>query len=245
MKKFNKKDYLKLLKMKPINFFFLLLIIANLFLLLTIPVKTAEDPILNIEYQVINTDNDTFNIDCYNITFSSTNENVTNLNVSVYKYHVMKNGVELTELSGNLDYVSPGKFKKEGISLIWKGSGTYSVWLEFQHDSQTITTQQYISSPHLFERTALVEDFLFAMIIIIPISIIVAICVFIYLRKKPSSLEKRKKNKKEKSIDIIDLKKEKGKKEKQKSEKGKTQADKDLIFSVPQWEVDEEEEKEE
>ena len=93
-----------------------------------------------------------------------------------------------------------------------------------------------------YERLNLTELALFFGVIIGIIVAIVITIVFIRFRKNKGSYERKTTDDKG-AIKIKEISKEelkKAKKEEKEKEKGRTEVSKDLIFSVPQWETDDE-----
>lgn len=133
------------------------------------------------------------------------------------------------------------------IGLAFLGIGDFWVALEFKTEEldESEITATFDASLHMFSRYNVMEIVILLVIILGAIlGAIIAIAI-IYMKKSTASLERKHKKEKKKDIKIKeitkqDLKEAKErkteKKPKEKKEKGKTEASKDLIFSVPTWE---------
>ena len=197
--------------------------------------------VLLIDYTALfDIDDDGFTISFEKLKSSNTNgKDVNELSVTSATYHVGKNGREV--FSGNLNYNS-GKYDTD-VSMSWKFSGEFYVWVEFTYDGVDYSTY-VIDDPiitHIVIRSAPMETSILVVAIII--GTVIAVLALIIIRSKRGSgrIENRKVAKETGPIEVIDLKKKNvqkldTKKITKKKQKGKTQVNKDLIFSVPQWE---------
>ncbi|GAB4310642.1 MAG: hypothetical protein Kow0069_10930 [Promethearchaeota archaeon] len=143
-----------------------------------------------------------------------------------------------------------------GVDLSWGGQGTMNLTVSFKF----VGDPQTYSLSTTFERAQSTELIIMVVGILGGILVVVLLSVAVWVKRKGHGLDRyeadKKKKKKEKEIKILeispaDIKKAKRgklpakkKEEKKEREKGKTQESEDLIFSVPQWEVDELEESE-
>ncbi|MHA1872172.1 MAG: hypothetical protein ACTSXF_14595 [Promethearchaeota archaeon] len=203
--------------------------------------KIHVEHTLYIQYVVTPTEDNNINIA---VTYvGSTYEydpEVTASNVKIAKYHILKNGISI--LSGNLTYQSPGKFVANDVSLKNRGSGNFSVWVEFETtfmENKIVDTKDEASIVgHYYTRSAPFEDLFWITLIIIGAAFVIIIGLIIYAKRSSASITKTKPRKEKDTVEVIDIKRANVKKldiHKQKEEKGKTKASEDLIFSVPQW----------
>ncbi len=148
--------------------------------------------------------------------------------------------------TGSLTYQSENSFIGQNINVKY-GSGVYYIWITIDYDyiSGTVSSEDQINIPgHYFPRSAPLEDLVFYVIILAIVIGIVLVIAFIYAKRGHGRVEKRKKTAlSEKPLEVIEIDKTKTTKTQLsktvQKEKGKTQANKDLIFSVPQWEEEE------
>ncbi|MHA1732162.1 MAG: CHY zinc finger protein [Promethearchaeota archaeon] len=180
---------------------------------------------------------------------------IGNASATVHKYSVINKWGKTTR-EGNLTWdgkTSLWLFPSE-VPLAWSGQGNQTLKVEFQFKGY--------DSPYTLQTSYERGNSRELIILILGIAgvltgVIVTVAV-VYIKKKGHGLDRYevdKKKKKESEIKVIEIstsdikkarkgklpaaKKGKVKEEKPKKEKGKTQESEDLIFSVPQWEVDE------
>lgn len=199
---------------------------------------------VKIQYTVtISPDMTSINIICTTNPTYALDPALDNTNAEV-TYHIRKDSI--TVATGSLTYQSANLFTGQNIN-VKHGTGIYYVWItiDYDHVTGTISSENQINIPgHFFPRTAPLEDLLFYVIILaIVLGIILAI-VFVYAKRGHGRVEKRKKTVvADKPLEVIEIDKTKTTKtqlgKSVQKEKGKTQANKDLIFSVPQWEEEE------
>jgi hypothetical protein len=177
---------------------------------------------------------------------------IPNTDMTLAKYHIYTGaiGSPLHVADGVLIWdIDNLIWKKENINLAWTGQGKFFVSLEFKTEAMAqsyetdLKDQQYESS---YERYNTIEVIIIAGAIIGAIIGAVIIIFVIRSKKQGVSIERKSKAPK-RDIKITQISKDelkkgvKGKELKDRKEKGKTEIKEDLIFSVPQWEVDEDE----
>ncbi|MBD3349936.1 MAG: hypothetical protein GF364_00440 [Candidatus Lokiarchaeota archaeon] len=198
---------------------------------------------MNISYQLIPDGNINYiDIDVSTDPLELGDPDVNSSNTDYAKYHVLKDGNEI--ISGDLNYIEPNHFKVTGISLKFKGSGTYAVWVEISYLGTVTSTEDQINgSEHYIDRSKPLEDFMWYAIIIVSLVILAIIAAIIVSKRSRRETKKRMKIKQKTGpIEVIDFKQNAQRlsaKKKEKKKKGVTEANEDLIFSVPKWEVDE------
>lgn len=206
----------------------------------------ADDPFtvehtIYMDYSVVpSSDLSSFSIDLQTSP-TYTGYDALNDTNCVIKYHLKKGNIQVKE--DTLNYVSENEFEANGINLKGFGSGTFYVWLELDCNylSETITTEDVQDAiGHSFTRSAPLEDILTWIILVAVVVILVVVGALIYARRGAGRVEKRTKKKEDEVIEVLDLKKSSAThldtNRKKKKQKGKTEVNKDLIFSVPQWE---------
>jgi len=167
---------------------------------------------------------------------------ITSADAVLSKYHIYSDiaGTILVK-SGDLSYTN-NKWVSGEIALAWTGSGTFYVTVEFKTAAMTNSAETPISESglHIYQRANIMEPIMIAIIIVGSILGTVIIIIAIRIKKAGVSVERKKKEPKGliKTREISKDELKKAKKEKKKKEKGKTEVKEDLIFSVPQWEVD-------
>lgn len=195
--------------------------------------NTLDQEILNIYVEVKSAD---------------TGETIEISEIEVKKYHVYKDQAGNEELmSGNLEFSETNnQWEARNINLLWTGDGTFYVTIEFKTTdmAESIETEISTETAHQYSRTIIMETMIISSIIIV--IIVIAALVFVVKRMKEKGTAISGKTKTDKSeIKIKQISKEELKKkktEKKKPKKGKTEVKEDLIFEVPQWEVDDSDE---
>lgn len=175
---------------------------------------------------------------------------IDEMEFEVSKFHIYSDmeGNNLVK-SGDLKYDDEEeKWQVENFDLAWTGSGKFYVTVEFKTEDMDESVETDISDKetYTYTRVNIIEPLILLFSIVGVVVGIIAIVMITRSRRHGMALEGKKKEKKEKvtikEISKTDLKK-KGKKENtKKKEKGKTEAKEDLIFSVPQWDIEEDEE---
>jgi len=208
---------------------------------------------LNIEYVVAGPNS--HNKDVLNIEAEVKNINTGNIikeeDMKVHKYHVYSDKEGKTEiLSGDLKFNDKkNDWEAENINLFWTGNGKFYVTVEFQtvNMSKSVETNISDDDKYTYIRASIWEYVIIAAIAVGVIIIVVLIIIGIRVKRRGVSIERKvKESKKELKIktlteeDLKKAKKKEKKKEVKKKEKGKTEISEDLIFSVPKWEVDDE-----
>lgn len=177
-------------------------------------------------------------------------ERIAKDQIDIKKYHVYKDETGTEELmSGNLEYSEiNNQWEARNLNLLWTGDGTFYVTVEFKTKDMTsgIETDISTDSAHTYSRTIIMETLIIASVLIG--IIVVAALLFVVKRLRERGTAVKGKTKTDKSeIKIKQISKEELKKkktEKTKPKKGKTEVKEDLIFEVPQWEVDDSEDEE-
>ena len=212
----------------------------------------ATDPTLKIEFVIESpsvTLDETINVLQVVVNYTTTNDTVPYADLNVHKFNIY-NDVAGTQkvLSGDLEWsTARGVWEKRGIGLLWTWGGKFYVTVEFKTASMSSSEETSIidDSYHSYERSGMIEIIITAIIIVCGIIGVAILIVVLKLKKQDKSLERKTTDLSKEDIKISVIKKDelvKPKKEqkKEKKEKGKTEVKEDLIFSVPQWEVDDE-----
>lgn len=169
--------------------------------------------------------------------------------MTVHKFNIYSDfqGTTLVA-SGDLTHASGNEWNAIAFNLAWTGSGTFYVSVVFKNSSMTeeAATALVDDGLHSYGRTNLIEPILITIIIVGSILGVTILIILIRVKKQGVSVERKKKEPKgvikTKAISKEELKSaKKAKKEAEKKETGKTEIKGDLIFSVPQWEVDDDE----
>lgn len=208
---------------------------------------TADDK-LNIEFLIEGPSElkkDELNI--VDVVVKQGNITLNKSDIELHEYHVYSDKDGKNEvLSGELEWNTQEKvWEKKGIKLAWTGFGTFYVTVEFKTKDMKESYETEISDDpkYSYQRMNVVELVIYLIIVGVIGIVIVGIILMIHHKKSKGLFERETKQKK-KSIKIKNIKKEKEKptkKEKEeKKEKGKTEITSELIFSVPKWEEEDE-----
>ena len=215
--------------------------------------KTYDD--LDIEYVCAgpNTHNlDVLNIDA-TVKVNDTGNIVEEDDMKVHKYHVYSDEDGTTEiLTGDLEFNDKDdEWQIKELDLFWSGNGKFYITVEFQSDnmSKSVETDIDDSDKHTYSRASIWE-----IIIVLGVGLGIAFGVIITLivlktKRQGISIERKtkdptKKEVKFKTLSEAEIKKAKKEKKNEKKEKGKTEVSEDLIFSVPKWEVEDDDDDE-
>ena len=197
--------------------------------------NSHEQDILNIEAKVKDAD---------------TGDLIDEKDMKVHKYYVYRDedGAELA-FSGELEYDKDDEeWQALEIDLFWTGNGKFYVTVEFQSDDMKKAEETDISDneKYTYERASIWEIVIIVTIALVVIFGIVILIVRIRLKREGVSVERKTKDTKKevkfKTLSEDEIKKAKQEKKKEKKEKGKTEVSEDLIFSVPKWEVEDDDE---
>jgi len=194
---------------------------------------------------------DKLNIYIKQINYTYSNLAVPKGDLVVHKYHVYNSKTKDQKvLTGDLVYnEATGKWEKLNIVLFWSGVGEvkFYVTVEFKNTTMQSSYETDIIDDdlHSYVRTGIIEILIITAAVI---GVIVGSMVLILVirMKKQSQSMKRKIKEKKGDIKITQISKDELKKatkkaeKKENKEKGKTEVQEDLIFSVPKWELDEE-----
>jgi len=172
--------------------------------------------------------------------------------METHQFHIYrdKEGKNLLD-SGELEFDDEDEewFITE-FDLAWSGSGTFYVTVEFETDdmSKSVETDVSVKDQHVYYRLNIIEPLLLILFIGGPIIAIVIVIIFIRVKRQGVSVERKVKESKGeikiKEISKEEIKAAKKQKKIEPKEKGKTEVKEDLIFSVPKWEVPDEDEEE-
>ena len=212
----------------------------------------ATSPTLKMEFLIESpsiTADGSLNVIQVVVNYTATNTTVPYDDLTVHKFNIY-NDVAGTQkvLSGDLVWnTAKSVWESMGITLLWTWGGKFYVTVECKTAAITASEETSIidDSFHSYERSGIEEIIITAIILVCGIVGIAILIVVLKLKKADKSLERKTKDLSKEDIKISVIKKDellKSKKEKvkEKKEKGKTEVKEDLIFSVPQWEVDDE-----
>ncbi|MHA1150297.1 MAG: hypothetical protein ACTSR8_18880 [Promethearchaeota archaeon] len=182
---------------------------------------------------------------------ADTGELIEENDMKVHKYHVYKDKYGKEEiLDGNLEYDKDDKeWKVLNIDLFWTGNGEFFITVEFQTKdmNKPVETDIDDSEKHKYTRASIWEIVIVASTILGIVFGVVILIVGMRMKRQGVSVERKVKEPKKKEVKFktlseAEIKQAKKEKKKEKKEKGKTEVSEDLIFSVPQWEVDDDDE---
>lgn len=175
-------------------------------------------------------------------------------NATTAQYCLLDAGGDL-KATGDLIWIQDSStWATPGIEMAWQGQGNFTLEVTFQFPG---SAQVHMESD-TFQRFNQSETIIVGIIITIIVLVAVVVTVVVIMKRRGTGLEKYEKSVKKKKRDIkvleissSDIKKakrgklpDKKKAKEQEKTKGRTKESNDLIFSVPQWEVDELDEEE-
>ena len=207
---------------------------------------------LDIDYSILGPNahgNDYLNIYA-KVKDEDTDQDISEDDMKTHRFHIYrdKEGKNLVD-SGDLEFDDEDEeWFLTKFDLAWSGSGTFYVTVEFKTKEMSNSVETDISDKdeHVYSRLNIMEPLLLILLIGGPILAVVIVIIFIRVKKQGVSVERKVKESKGeikiKEISKEEIKAAKKKKKVEPKEKGKTEVKEDLIFSVPKWEVPDEDE---
>jgi len=212
----------------------------------------ATNPALKMDFVIESpkvTLDGTLNVIQVVVNYTATNDTAPYADLVVHKFNIYNDAAGTQKvLSGDLVWSTERNvWEKRGIGLLWTWGGKFYVTVEFKNAAMSTSEETSIvdDSFHSYERSGIEEIIITSIVIVCGIIGVAVLIVVMKLKKQDKSLERKTKDLSKEGIKISVIKKgeletSKGEKKKEKKEKGKTEVKEDLIFSVPQWEVDDE-----